>query len=113
MLQLPDLLISVNTHLVLGRLQGDFMGTHIDKYGPLIAVRSGTEKIVYIGRQKAAVDIMEKQSGSVTDRPRLITTGDLFSGGQVLVFVPFGDKFRQMRIRNLRHWGGLNYLTSL
>ncbi|KAG1770873.1 hypothetical protein EV702DRAFT_1202200 [Suillus placidus] len=33
----------------------------IDEYGPLITIRSRLEKIVIIGRYKAALDIMENQ----------------------------------------------------
>jgi hypothetical protein len=57
----------------------------IDEYGPVVTIRSGTEKIVFIGRHnvssfipgclikaqvllQAAVDILEKQGASVADR---------------------------------------------
>ncbi|KAG1832256.1 cytochrome P450, partial [Suillus subluteus] len=40
----------------------------IDEYGPLIIIRSRLEKIVIIGRYKAAVDIMENQ-GKLTADP--------------------------------------------
>ncbi|KAG0696986.1 cytochrome P450 [Suillus ampliporus] len=69
----------------------------IDEYGPLITLRSGFEKIVIIGRYKAAVDIMETQGRLVVDRPRRIATGEIFSGGLRLGLVPFGDRFRRMR----------------
>ncbi|OAX33123.1 cytochrome P450, partial [Rhizopogon vinicolor AM-OR11-026] len=69
----------------------------IDQHGPLITIRSAFEKIVIIGRHKAAVDIMEKQSGSLVDRPRLIAAGEILSGGLSLVLTPSGDRFRRMR----------------
>jgi hypothetical protein len=84
----------------------------IDNYGNLITIRSGTERIVIIGRHKvspsrrvvsfdillqAAVDIMEKQGGSVADRPRMIAAGEILRGGQSLVFAPVGERFRLMR----------------
>ncbi|KAG2142381.1 cytochrome P450 [Suillus clintonianus] len=69
----------------------------IDEYGPLITIRSGIEKIVIIGRHNAAVDIMEKQGGSVADRPRLIAAGEILSGGLSITFTPAGSRWRQMR----------------
>ncbi|KAG1726484.1 cytochrome P450 [Suillus lakei] len=89
-----------------GRLMGHFLpftnpqltvGAWIDEYGPLITIRSGTEKIVYIGRHKAAMDIMEKQGASVADRPHSVSASELFSNGQVLAFVHNGETFRRMR----------------
>ncbi|KAG2142378.1 cytochrome P450 [Suillus clintonianus] len=69
----------------------------IDEYGPLITIRSGTEKIVIIGRHNAAVDIMEKQGGSVADRPRLIAAGEILDGGLSITFAHVGSRLRQMR----------------
>ncbi|KAG1748504.1 cytochrome P450 [Suillus paluster] len=68
------------------RLWGHFIPPHnpslalarwIDKHGPLITIRSGTEKIVVIGRYNAAVDIMEKQGASIADRPRRVAAGEM------------------------------------
>ncbi|KAG2062852.1 hypothetical protein BDR04DRAFT_1235639 [Suillus decipiens] len=52
----------------------------IDKYGPLVTIRSGTQTIVIIGRYKAAVDIMEKQGRMLADRPRLVA-GEILARG--------------------------------
>ncbi|KAG0696985.1 cytochrome P450 [Suillus ampliporus] len=88
------------------RLWGHFLPPHsssltiagwIDEYGPLITLRSGFEKVVIIGRYKAAVDIMETQGSSVADRPHKIAAGEIFSGGLRLAFISFGDRFRRMR----------------
>ncbi|KAG1739304.1 cytochrome P450 [Suillus lakei] len=68
----------------------------IEEYGPLITIRAGTEKVVIIGRHDAAVDIMEKQGGSLTDRPRM-NAGHILTGGLVIGFTPAGDRFRRMR----------------
>ncbi|KAG1730398.1 cytochrome P450 [Suillus paluster] len=69
----------------------------IDEYGPLVTIRSGTETIVIIGRHKAVVDIMEKQGGSLADRPRMIAAGEILSGGQAIGFMHAGHRFRRMR----------------
>ncbi|KAG2339978.1 cytochrome P450 [Suillus weaverae] len=73
------------------------MAGWIDEYGPLITIRSKFERIVIIGRYKAAVEIMENQGRLLADRPRMIAVGEMFTGGVSLVFLPFGDRFRRMR----------------
>ncbi|KAG0695263.1 cytochrome P450 [Suillus ampliporus] len=85
------------------------MARWIDEYGPVITIRSGSRKIVIIGRYKAnaisranillqaAVDIMESQGGLIADRPRMIAAGEMFGGGLGITLAPFGDRFRRMR----------------
>ncbi|KAG0703332.1 cytochrome P450 [Suillus ampliporus] len=67
----------------------------IDECGPVITLRSVTEKCVIIGHYKAAVDIMEKQGAALADHPRLIAAGELLTGGQSVAFA-VGDRFRRM-----------------
>jgi len=43
------------------------------------------------------IDIMEKQSGSLADRPRLIAAGEILGGGLSVAFASSGDRFRRMR----------------
>ncbi|KAG1831216.1 cytochrome P450 [Suillus subalutaceus] len=69
----------------------------IDEYGPLITIRLKFERIVIIGRYKAAAEIMENQGKFLADRPPMIAAGELFSGGMSIGFIPFGDRFRRMR----------------
>ncbi|KAG1748508.1 cytochrome P450 [Suillus paluster] len=69
----------------------------IDEYGPLITIRSGTEKIVIIGRHSAAVDIMEKQGALLADRPRFVAAGEMLGGGLGILFTSTGDRLRRMR----------------
>ncbi|KAG2066094.1 cytochrome P450 [Suillus decipiens] len=68
----------------------------IDEYGPLITIRTGTEKVVIIGRYKAAVDIMEKQGGLLADRPPM-NAGQMLTGGLTVSVARAGDRFRRMR----------------
>ncbi|KAG1767528.1 hypothetical protein EDD22DRAFT_748531, partial [Suillus occidentalis] len=46
---------------------------------------------------QAAVEIMERQGGLLSDRPRLIAAGEILSGGQSIGFLHNGVKLRQMR----------------
>jgi cytochrome P450 len=40
---------------------------------------------------------MEKEGGTLVDRPHLIAAGDIYSNGMRLVFEPAGDRFRRLR----------------
>ncbi|OAX31628.1 cytochrome P450 [Rhizopogon vinicolor AM-OR11-026] len=73
------------------------IGRWIDEHGPLITIRSGTKKIVIIGRHKAAVDIMQKQGQALADRPRMIAAAEMFAGGLGMVTARAGDRWRRMR----------------
>ncbi|KAG1816399.1 cytochrome P450 [Suillus subaureus] len=68
----------------------------IDEYGSVITIRSRFEKIVHIGRYKAAVDIMENQGKLVADRPPNVAA-EISNGGMGIALVPFGDRLRRMR----------------
>lgn len=68
----------------------------IDEHGPVITIRSRTEKIVIIGRHDAVVDITEKQGGLLADRPRLVAAGEIYNGGLSVIFIPSGNMWRRM-----------------
>jgi hypothetical protein len=46
---------------------------------------------------QAAVDILEKQGGSVANRPRMIAGGEMLTGGLFILFAPIGERLRRMR----------------
>ncbi|KAG1785432.1 cytochrome P450 [Suillus plorans] len=68
----------------------------IDEHGPVITIRSGTEKIVIIGRHEAVVDIMEKQGASLADRPRLVAAGEIHNGGLSVILTHSGNMWRRV-----------------
>ncbi|KAG1737540.1 cytochrome P450 [Suillus paluster] len=69
----------------------------IEELGPVISFRSGTRRIVIIGRQKAAIDILEKQGGATSDRPSMYSTSEMLSGGQSIAFSHAGERLHHMR----------------
>ncbi|KAH7888354.1 cytochrome P450 [Phlebopus sp. FC_14] len=69
----------------------------INEYGPVISLRMGRTKYVVIGRHQAAVEIMEKQGGSLVDRPRFIAAGELLGGGLRTLLTPTGPRLKRMR----------------
>ena len=40
---------------------------------------------------------MEKQGGSVADRPRMVVVGEIIAGGLSVAFAPIGDTVRRKR----------------
>ncbi|KAG0705769.1 cytochrome P450 [Suillus ampliporus] len=71
----------------------------INEYGPLITIRSGfRNRVVVIGRYKAAEDIMENQGKLLADRPRAVSIVEMLDDGlPALPFAPFGQRVRRMR----------------
>jgi hypothetical protein len=63
---------------------------------------------------QAAMDIMENQSGTLADRPRMIAAGELFNGRLSIAYTPFRDRFGRMRRLAIRNISTLlfNFLQS-
>ncbi|KAI0345186.1 cytochrome P450 [Trametopsis cervina] len=66
-------------------------------YGPVFSYKQGNKVIVVIGRSQAAADIMQKHGSDLTDRPRNIAAGEIFSGGMRTLLTPQGDRLRKLR----------------
>ncbi|KAG2068658.1 cytochrome P450 [Suillus decipiens] len=84
-----NILPSVNTAHALSDL--------VREYGPIVSFRQGSQVIVVIGNIEAATDIMEKEGGSLADRPRHIAAGEMFSNGMGIVLARSGDRLRRLR----------------
>ncbi|KAJ6534454.1 cytochrome P450 [Mycena vulgaris] len=67
------------------------------EFGSIFTLRQGTKVIIVVGRVDAALDILDKQSSRLSDRPPSISAGDTLSGGMRILFVPNGNRFRKMR----------------
>ena len=46
---------------------------------------------------QAAIDIMEKENASLTDRPRSIAAGEVMSGDKRILMVGHGERYRKLR----------------
>ncbi|KAG2076149.1 cytochrome P450 [Suillus decipiens] len=69
----------------------------VREYGPIVSFRQGGQVIVVIGSIEAATDIMEKEGGSLGDRPRSIAAGEMLSNGMRLLLARSGERFRRLR----------------
>ncbi|KAG1854460.1 cytochrome P450 [Suillus subalutaceus] len=74
-----------------------------EQYGPVFSLKQGHRIFVVIGRHQAAVDIMEKQGGSLADRPRSIAVQETLSDDMRMVLVGSGERLR--RLRRVLHAG--------
>ncbi|OJA08606.1 hypothetical protein AZE42_07139 [Rhizopogon vesiculosus] len=68
----------------------------IPEHGPVMSFRQGSKVIIVIGSVEAATDIMEKEGGSLVDRPRSIAAGEILSKG-MRILLTSGDQFRRLR----------------
>ncbi|KAG2121266.1 cytochrome P450 [Suillus clintonianus] len=74
----------------------------VREYGPIVSFRQGSQVIIVIGSiehrpYQAATDIMEKEGGSLVDRPRSIAAGEMLSRGMRILMARSGDRFRRLR----------------
>ncbi|KAG1838924.1 cytochrome P450 [Suillus subalutaceus] len=69
----------------------------VREYGPIVSFRQGSQVIIVIGGIEAATDIMEKEGGSLVDRPRSIAAGEMLSNGMRIVLARSGVQFRRLR----------------
>jgi hypothetical protein len=92
-----------------------------NEYGPVIALRQGSEVAIVIVRVdvrqnftsnrfqyrqsftpicsclQAATEIMEKEGSALADRPPMIAADELLSGGKRITLMGSGERFRRLR----------------
>lgn len=73
-----------------------------NEYGPLITILLAVIKLVPSHRVvlcltllQAAMDNMEKQGASLANRPRVVSVGEIFNGGQNIAFAHVGDRMHR------------------
>ncbi|KIJ62870.1 hypothetical protein HYDPIDRAFT_176296 [Hydnomerulius pinastri MD-312] len=69
----------------------------VAEYGPVMTLRQGSQVIIIIGRMNAATEIMEKEGGSLVDRPRQVAAGEILSHDMRILMIPSGERFRRLR----------------
>ncbi|KAF9238564.1 cytochrome P450 [Melanogaster broomeanus] len=69
----------------------------VARYGPVISLRAGSRVIIVVGRLDAATEIMEKEGGTLVDRPRSVAMGEMMSNNMRIVRVGSGERFRRLR----------------
>ncbi|KAJ7159016.1 cytochrome P450 [Mycena crocata] len=69
----------------------------VQEFGSVFTLRQGMKITIVVGRVDAAVEILDKQSSALNDRPVSIAMGQTLSGGLRILFSPNDDRFRKMR----------------
>ncbi|KZT57192.1 cytochrome P450 [Calocera cornea HHB12733] len=65
--------------------------------GEVYALSAAGQKILVLTSAKAAADVLDRISGSCSDRPSFIMMGDIMTGRLMVSGVSHGDKWRRMR----------------
>ncbi|KAG1785220.1 cytochrome P450 [Suillus plorans] len=68
-----------------------------EQYGPMFSLKQGHRIFVIIGRQQAAVDIMEKEGANLANRPRSIAAQETLTDRLGLLLEGSGEIFRRLR----------------
>ncbi|KAG2159536.1 cytochrome P450 [Suillus bovinus] len=69
----------------------------VREYGPVLSFKQGSQVMIVIGSVEAAAEIMEKEGGSLVDRPRFVAAGEMLSNGLSLTVARSGERFRRLR----------------
>ncbi|KAG1797149.1 cytochrome P450 [Suillus variegatus] len=69
----------------------------VREYGPVVSFRQGSQVIIVIGGVEAVVDIMEKEGGSLVDRPRSVAASEMLSHEMRITLARSGERFRRLR----------------
>ncbi|KAF9225701.1 cytochrome P450 [Gyrodon lividus] len=62
-----------------------------------MSLRQGSHVFIIIGRLDAATEIMVKEGGALTDRPRSVAFGEILSNDMRLLVIRSGERFRRLR----------------
>ncbi|EGN92976.1 hypothetical protein SERLA73DRAFT_11095, partial [Serpula lacrymans var. lacrymans S7.3] len=66
-------------------------------YGPVFSLRRGGAVYVVIGRHQAAVEIMERESASLADRPYFVSAGETLESGMRVHDIHSGPTLNKLR----------------
>jgi cytochrome P450 len=67
------------------------------QYGELFRVKLGTQNWVFVGGPDAVREIFDKQSAITSGRAPMPVASDILSGGNRLLFLTYGPKWRKLR----------------
>ncbi|KAJ7460740.1 cytochrome P450 [Mycena latifolia] len=68
-----------------------------DTYGDISSVSVFGQQLTILNGVQVAMDILDKKSSIYSDRPVIPMAGELVGWKNTLVFVPYGDRFRNYR----------------
>ncbi|GAA6007591.1 cytochrome P450 [Rhodotorula paludigena] len=60
-------------------------------------VWTGPKPTIVVSSAKVAADLLDKRSSKYSSRPRFVVAGELATGGDAMLFLPYGQKWRNQR----------------
>ncbi|GAA6010249.1 hypothetical protein JCM10207_005686 [Rhodosporidiobolus poonsookiae] len=63
----------------------------------MFTVYTGPKPTIVVSSAKVAADLLDKRSNKYSSRPRFVVMGELATGGDALLFLPYNQKWRNQR----------------
>ncbi|KAI0669064.1 cytochrome P450 [Trametes maxima] len=67
------------------------------QYGDVMSLTLLGQPMIIVSSFKDAYELLEKRSATYSDRPRFVMAGDIVGWDQILVFLRYGQQFREYR----------------
>lgn len=67
------------------------------QFGEMMTLRMGRRDFVYLNSSRVVQDILVKRAGQTSGRPRQPLAMDLLSGGNRIVLMQYGERWRKLR----------------
>lgn len=67
------------------------------QYGPVVYTKMGAQDWVWLNSPKAIKDLIDKRSGKYSSRPRLPMMFEATSNENRIIFMPYGERWRNLR----------------
>jgi len=68
------------------------------RYGPLMLLHFGRVPILVVSSGEAAQEVLKTHDHKFANRPRSKAVHGLMNGGRDVVFAPYGEYWRQMKV---------------
>ncbi|KAI0056009.1 hypothetical protein BV25DRAFT_1778561, partial [Artomyces pyxidatus] len=65
--------------------------------GEIMYLRVPGMSIIVLNSLRVAADLLDRRATIYSDRPRLILTSEIYTGGPETAFAPYGDVWRRMK----------------
>ena len=66
-------------------------------YGPIFTVWFGQRPTIVVTDPQIAIDLLESRSSNYSSRPRFVVMGEMYTGNNSLLTMPYNDKWKKHR----------------
>ena len=82
------------------------------RYGPLMLLHFGRVPVLVVSSSDVAHDLMKTHDLKVANRPQLKVVEKIFNGGREMVFSPYGEYWRQIKVLFFLFWKVIYFLYN-